>query len=35
MGSTANYSNENEMTASLTLLRLEDAEFTGGGKDLA
>ena len=35
MGSTANYSNENEMTASLTLLRLEDAEFTGSGKDLA
>jgi hypothetical protein len=34
MGSTANYSNENEMTASLTLLRLEDAEFTGSGKDL-
>ncbi len=34
MGSTANYSNENEMTASLTLLRLEDAEFTGTGKDL-
>lgn len=34
MGSTANYSNENEMTASLTLLRLEDAEFTGTDKDL-
>lgn len=35
MGSAANYSNENEMTASLTLLRLEDAEFTGTNKDLA
>lgn len=34
-GCALNYSNESEMTASLTLLRLEDAAFTGTGKDLA
>jgi hypothetical protein len=34
-GCSLNYSNESEMTASLTLLRLEDAAFTGSGKDLA
>lgn len=34
-GCALNYSNESEMTASLTLLRLEDAAFTGSGKDLA
>lgn len=33
-GCALNYSNEAEMTASLTLLRLEDAAFTGSGKDL-
>ena len=33
-GCSLNYSNESEMTASLTLLRLEDAAFTGAGKDL-
>jgi len=32
--SAVNYSNESEATASLTLLRLEDAVFTGSGNDL-
>jgi hypothetical protein len=34
-GNSLNYSNESEMTASLTLLRLEDTAFTGVSKDLA
>lgn len=33
-GCSLNYSNESEMTASLTLLRFEDDAFTGSGKDL-